>query len=53
MTQLETELVAHLSELCRVTNQFLDGQLVTFPLQTLYAAEMMIAYAQKAKGGQP
>jgi hypothetical protein len=47
------ELLDHLSELCRITGQFLDGKLVTFPVQTLLAAESALCRAAgaKAKGG--
>jgi hypothetical protein len=48
-----TELLNHLSELCRITGQFLDGKLVTFPVSTLFAAEAAVSRATtaKAKGG--
>ena len=45
------DLRDHLAELCRITRQFLDGQLITFPVQTLLAAESALARVAKAKGG--
>jgi hypothetical protein len=50
---LHDELRDHLAELCRITRQFLDGQLVTFPVQTLLAADSALSRARiaKAKGG--
>lgn len=56
LAALETshaELLSHLSELCRITGQFLDGKLVTFPVQTLFSAESALSRATiaNAKGG--
>lgn len=45
------DLRDHLAELCRITGQFLDGQLITFPVQTLLAAESTLARVTKSEGG--
>jgi hypothetical protein len=42
---LADDLRDHLVELCRITRQLLDGQLITFPVQTLLAAESTLARA--------
>lgn len=51
--EVKDHLQSHLKELVRVTGQFLDGSLVTFPTQALAQAQAALDYADRADKQQP